>query len=105
MPMFGLADVNSFYASCEALFRPDLRGKRIRFSITRHPPTPDTPLLRRRADSRVIYGPVWLKFIRARQNLLQEDLLTPIHFLTDHAVSDVAYSECGGLYRTPGKKH
>ncbi|MEN4647001.1 translesion error-prone DNA polymerase V subunit UmuC [Pantoea agglomerans] len=25
--MFGLADVNSFYASCEALFRPDLRGK------------------------------------------------------------------------------
>lgn len=27
MPMFGLADVNSFYASCEAFFRPDLRGK------------------------------------------------------------------------------
>lgn len=27
MTMFGLADVNSFYASCEALFRPDLRGK------------------------------------------------------------------------------
>lgn len=27
MPMFGLADVNSFYASCEAIFRPDLRGK------------------------------------------------------------------------------
>lgn len=27
MPMFGLADVNSFYASCEALFRPDLRSK------------------------------------------------------------------------------
>lgn len=27
MPMFGLADVNSFYASCESLFRPDLRGK------------------------------------------------------------------------------
>lgn len=29
MPMFGLADVNSFYASCEALFRPDLRGKSV----------------------------------------------------------------------------
>jgi len=29
MPMFGLADVNSFCASCEALFRPDLRGKPI----------------------------------------------------------------------------
>ncbi|MBP2157353.1 DNA polymerase V [Erwinia rhapontici] len=27
MTMFGLADVNSFYASCESLFRPDLRGK------------------------------------------------------------------------------
>ncbi len=27
MAMFGLADVNSFYASSEALFRPDLRGK------------------------------------------------------------------------------
>nr|WP_216844824.1 translesion error-prone DNA polymerase V subunit UmuC [Pantoea agglomerans] len=27
MPIFGMADVNSFYASCEALFRPDLRGK------------------------------------------------------------------------------
>lgn len=27
LPMFGLADVNSFYASCESLFRPDLRGK------------------------------------------------------------------------------
>ncbi len=26
MSMFGLADVNSFYASCETLFRPDLRG-------------------------------------------------------------------------------
>lgn len=29
MPMFVLADVNSFDASCEALFRPDLRGKPI----------------------------------------------------------------------------
>lgn len=27
MPMFGLADVNSFYASCETLFRPDLRSR------------------------------------------------------------------------------
>ena len=27
LTMFGLADVNSFHASCEALFRPDLRGK------------------------------------------------------------------------------
>ena len=27
--MFALADVNSFYASCEAVFRPDLRGKPI----------------------------------------------------------------------------
>ncbi|ANI31863.1 DNA polymerase V subunit UmuC [Yersinia entomophaga] len=25
--MFALADVNSFYASCEAVFRPDLRGR------------------------------------------------------------------------------
>lgn len=25
--MFALADVNSFYASCEKIFRPDLRGK------------------------------------------------------------------------------
>ncbi len=27
MSMFGPADVNSFYASCETLFRPDLRGR------------------------------------------------------------------------------
>lgn len=27
--MFALADVNSFYASCEGVFRPDLRGKPI----------------------------------------------------------------------------
>ena len=27
MPMFGLADVNAFYASCETLFRPDLRDR------------------------------------------------------------------------------
>lgn len=25
--MFALADVNSMYASCEQVFRPDLRGK------------------------------------------------------------------------------
>lgn len=25
--MFALADVNSFYASCETVFRPDLKGK------------------------------------------------------------------------------
>jgi len=25
--MFALADVNSFYASCEKVFRPDLRDK------------------------------------------------------------------------------
>lgn len=25
--MFATADVNSFYASCEKVFRPDLRGK------------------------------------------------------------------------------
>lgn len=25
--MFGLADVNSFYTSCEKVFRPDLRDK------------------------------------------------------------------------------
>lgn len=29
MAMYGLADVNSFYASCETLFRPDLRGKAV----------------------------------------------------------------------------
>ena len=27
--MFALADVNSFYASCERVFRPDLKGKPI----------------------------------------------------------------------------
>ncbi len=27
LPMFALVDVNSFYASCETVFRPDLRGK------------------------------------------------------------------------------
>ncbi|CAM3465247.1 UmuC domain-containing protein [Rouxiella silvae] len=27
--MFALADVNSFYASCEAVFRPDLKGRPI----------------------------------------------------------------------------
>lgn len=27
--MFALADVNSFYASCEKVFRPDLRNKPI----------------------------------------------------------------------------
>lgn len=27
--MFALVDVNSFYASCEAVFRPDLHGKPI----------------------------------------------------------------------------
>lgn len=54
--------------------------KHLRFSISRHLVTPDTPLLRRRADSRVIDDPVWLKLIRARPNLSQEDLLTPIHF-------------------------
>lgn len=27
--MFALADVNSFYASCEGVFRPDLRGQPI----------------------------------------------------------------------------
>ncbi len=26
-PLFGLADCNNFYASCEAIFRPDWRGK------------------------------------------------------------------------------
>ncbi|MBL2132711.1 DNA polymerase V subunit UmuC, partial [Klebsiella pneumoniae] len=25
--MFALADVNSFYASCEKVFRPDLRNR------------------------------------------------------------------------------
>ncbi len=27
--MFALADVNSFYASCEQVFRPDLKGKAV----------------------------------------------------------------------------
>src|SRR5215475_12682934 len=27
--MYALVDVNSFYASCETVFRPDLRGKPI----------------------------------------------------------------------------
>lgn len=27
--MFALADANNFYASCEAVFRPDLRGQPI----------------------------------------------------------------------------
>ncbi|HIG8892283.1 hypothetical protein, partial [Escherichia coli] len=25
--MFALCDVNSFYASCETVFRPDLKGR------------------------------------------------------------------------------
>lgn len=28
--MFALADINSFYASCEKVFRPDLRNERNR---------------------------------------------------------------------------
>lgn len=32
--MFALADVNSFYASCERVFRPDLRENRSSFSVT-----------------------------------------------------------------------
>lgn len=27
--MFALADANNFYASCERIFRPDLKGKPI----------------------------------------------------------------------------
>ncbi|MBZ7597621.1 DNA repair protein [Klebsiella variicola] len=27
--MFALCDVNSFYASCETVFRPDLKGRPI----------------------------------------------------------------------------
>ncbi|EOY2041623.1 hypothetical protein ACP1UP_004616, partial [Salmonella enterica subsp. enterica serovar Enteritidis] len=27
--MFALADVNSFYASCEKVFRPDLRDRSV----------------------------------------------------------------------------
>ncbi|ESF28788.1 DNA-directed DNA polymerase, partial [Salmonella enterica subsp. enterica serovar Tallahassee str. 0012] len=27
MTMFALADVNSFYTSCETVFRPNLKGK------------------------------------------------------------------------------
>ena len=27
--MFALVDVNNFYASCETVFRPDLKGKPI----------------------------------------------------------------------------
>ena len=27
--MFALVDVNSFYASCETVFRPDLQGKAV----------------------------------------------------------------------------
>jgi DNA polymerase V len=27
--MFALADANNFYASCETVFRPDLRGKQV----------------------------------------------------------------------------
>ena len=29
IPMFALADANNFYASCERIFRPDLKGKPI----------------------------------------------------------------------------
>ncbi len=28
--MFALADINSFYASCEKVFRPDLRNEPVR---------------------------------------------------------------------------
>jgi hypothetical protein len=34
MPMFGLADVNSFYASCEALFAQICEANRLLFLVT-----------------------------------------------------------------------
>lgn len=37
--MFALVDVNSFYASCEAVFRPDLHGKPIVVLSNNHPYT------------------------------------------------------------------
>ncbi len=37
--MFALADVNSFYASCERVFRPDLKGKPIVVLSNNHPYT------------------------------------------------------------------
>ncbi len=37
--MFALADVNSFYASCEKVFRPDLRDRSVVVLSNNHPYT------------------------------------------------------------------
>lgn len=37
--MFALADINSFYASCEKVFRPDLRNEPVIVLSNNHPYT------------------------------------------------------------------
>ena len=49
--MFALADVNSFYASCERVFRPDLKGKPIVVLSNK----------RRKCDRTQRRGEAWIK--------------------------------------------
>ena len=59
--MFALADVNSFYASCEKVFRPDLRNKPV--VVLRE--GANKQVISSQADSLIKISRIWADFFPA----------------------------------------
>ncbi len=62
--MFALVDVNSFYASCETVFRPDLRGKPVLVLSNN-----DGCVIARSAEAKALAIPMGAPYFKLREDI------------------------------------
>src|SRR5471030_2090919 len=69
--MFALADVNSFYASCETVFRPDLKGRPVVVLSNN-----DGCVIARNAEAKLLGVPMGAPFFKMRELFEQHKIVT-----------------------------
>ncbi|WP_304164039.1 translesion error-prone DNA polymerase V subunit UmuC [Lonsdalea britannica] len=67
--MFALADVNAFYASCETVFRPDLKGKPVVVLSNN-----DGCVIARNAEAKRLGIPMAMPYFQMRQRLREQQV-------------------------------
>jgi len=69
--MFALADVNSFYASCETVFRPDLKGRPVVVLSNN-----DGCVIARNAEAKLLGVPMGAPYFKIRAQFERQNIVT-----------------------------
>lgn len=86
--MFALADINSFYASCEKVFRPDLRNEPV-IVLSNN----DGCVIARSPEAKALGIRMGQPWFQVRQMRLEKKILLDVNYLGRYASTTLAAFE------------